>query len=697
MPQAPALNHLFTKPPRDVPEGSNLLRGAVSNHQANIEAAQAFAPQGSDRALTPISLAQWQGAFAQISRKAEKSVQSAPQRKPQHLADHLLASGLVEIGALAKAMALAKLSDLPLGDLLLAQGLLSEDKLQAIECEIYGARPIALDTLPHGYGSLHDLISPQAALRLCALPVGRVGPAVLVATANPSRLPHIRRALSHDGPVILSLAPRGAIEARITEIYGPRLARIAEARPPAAMSCRSWGGWWLRLWAIIGAASLGLAAWIAPMVTLWALFGVAGLLLVINTILRIAITIAAMIEGRALRLDGVAAARAGHDPIPLPERPVVTLLVPLLRESDIAAHLIAGLAALDYPRELLDILLVVEADDLETRTALAQSELPAFMRAIIVPAGHPRTKPRALNYALNFARGAIVGIYDAEDRPEPDQIWRVVRHFANCPPEVVCLQGRLDYYNPDHNWLARCFTIEYATWFRVMLRGVAQLGLFVPLGGTTLFLRRWALEQVGGWDAHNVTEDADLGLRLVRHGFRTELIDTTTFEEANSGFVPWLKQRSRWQKGYLLTWATAMRDPARLRRELGLRAFLGFQVQLLGTILGFLTAPLLWSFVLIPLGLPHPLSPYLGGTAPLVIGIGFLLIMVVNWATMIIACEAEHLRPNRRYIPVMEVYFLLATISAWMAVFDMIRRPFYWAKTTHGRFLMRKGVTEPPR
>ena len=187
-------------------------------------------------------------------------------------------------------------------------------------------------------------------------------------------------------------------------------------------------------------------------------------------------------------------------------------------------------------------MLVLEQHDTVTRDTIARTELPSWISVIEVPsANRLTTKPRALNYALDFCRGSIIGVWDAEDAPEPDQIEKVVTSFQDAPESVACLQGVLDYYNPKTNWISRCFTIEYATWWRMILPGVAQLGLVIPLGGTTLFFRRNILEKLCGWDAHNVTEDADLGIRLARHGYVTELIPTVTFEEANCRAWPWVK------------------------------------------------------------------------------------------------------------------------------------------------------------
>ena len=176
-------------------------------------------------------------------------------------------------------------------------------------------------------------------------------------------------------------------------------------------------------------------------------------------------------------------------------------------------------------------------------------------------------------------------------RPNPISFKKSQRGLPMPRQMLPACKGCLISITPRVNWLSRCFTIEYATWFRVILPGLARMGLPIPLGGTTLFFRRTILDRLGGWDAHNVTEDADLGIRLARHGYRTELIPTTTYEEANCRPWPWVRQRSRWLKGYAVTWAVHMRNPARLWRDLGPWRFFGVQVLFVGTLSQFITAP----------------------------------------------------------------------------------------------------------
>ena len=248
--------------------------------------------------------------------------------------------------------------------------------------------------------------------------------------------------------------------------------------------------------------------------------------------------------------------------------PQVSVMVPLLHEQEIAGALIKRLEKLTYSKSLLEIVLVLEASDTITHATISRTQLPDWIRVIEVPVAKGlTTKLRALNYALDFCRGSIVGVWDAEDAHKPDQIEKVVTRFDQSPDNVVCLQGVLDFYNPSENWISRCFTIEYATWWRVVLPGIANLGFVIPLGGITLFFKRNALEQLGRWDAHNVTKDADLGVRLARHSYVTELIPTVTYEEENCQPWHWVRQR-----------------------------FMGLQMIFLATFSQFAFTPVLWSF-----------------------------------------------------------------------------------------------------
>ena len=264
-----------------------------------------------------------------------------------------------------------------------------------------------------------------------------------------------------------------------------------------------------------------------------------------------------------LRFDRCSDDRRAPARIEDAELPVYTLLVPLYREANMLGGLTRALSRLDYPAAKLDIKLILEAVDAETIAAARALDLPGNVEILVVPDLHPRTKPKALNYALPFARGDYLVIYDAEDRPERDQLRKALAAFRQGPPNLACLQSKLNLYNADDNWLTRQFTIEYGALFDGLLPALDRLRLPIPLGGTSNHFRVAALKWLMAWDPFNVTEDADLGTRLARSGYRCQVLSSTTFEEAPVKFVSWLRQRTRWIKGYMQTWLVHMRQPAK--------------------------------------------------------------------------------------------------------------------------------------
>jgi cellulose synthase/poly-beta-1,6-N-acetylglucosamine synthase-like glycosyltransferase len=635
-------------------------------------------PDFSPPAAAPAALA----VFAPRARPRR----AAAGRRP--LGQILIDMKAVEPGNMLKALALRDREEARIGDILLTHGWVSEADLMAALAIQWGAKTVDLVAEPPD-ARLADRLGPEFCLAHGLLPWRRIGGATVLATARPEDFARARAGLPAGfGPVIMALAPERDIHAALIAMRQTTLVRKAETRVPEGESCRTldMGRSARIVTGALGLIALGLVA--LPRLTFALLALWAVLTLLAFTGLKAA-AFAAEVRGRARD------ARRPVGPQPaLARLPVVSVMVPLFREDDIAPRLIRRIGRIDYPKELLDVLLVVEEDDLATQDALARRTLPRWMRVVVVPRGPIRTKPRALNYALDFCRGSIVGIWDAEDAPDPGQIRSVVGRFAVAPPEVVCLQGILDFYNARHNWITRCFAIEYAVWFRTLLPGLARLGLVGPLGGTTLFFRRKVLEELGGWDAHNVTEDADLGLRLARHGYRTEVIDTVTQEEPNSRPVAWIRQRSRWQKGFAITWASHMRSPRRLWRDLGPKRFLAVQILLLGSVSQALLAPVLWTFWALTLGLAHPLAGALPGWVMALLGALFAVAEVVTLAAGFWATRGPDHRHLMKWVPTLHLYVPLASFSAWKALQECVTRPFYWDKTAHGVVAARPGETE---
>jgi hypothetical protein len=367
--------------------------------------------------------------------------------------------------------------------------------------------------------------------------------------------------------------------------------------------------------------------------------------------------------------------------------PRYTILVPLYDEANIAEALIGRLDALIYPRDRLEVLLLVEADDHKTYRALKTARLPPCFTIFPVPDGRPRTKPRALNAALPFARGDLIVVYDAEDAPEPDQLLRAAALFASAHPNIACLQARLAITNAHDGFLTRRFAIDYAALFDCVKAGSARAGWSVPLGGSSNHFKTGILRQVGAWDAWNVTEDADLGLRLARFGWLVEDLRSTTWEEAPNTVTGWLGQRRRWLKGWLQTLAVQWRDPAGLVEGLGVFRSLVIAATGLAVLAGALFAPLFAIAVAIRLADPLPL----GAGPPLLLVADAMLVLTLGIAVLVEAIPPLVALTRRRalglapWILFVPVTHLMVTIAAWQALWELARRPYHWQKTAHGR------------
>ncbi|SNT71892.1 Glycosyltransferase, catalytic subunit of cellulose synthase and poly-beta-1,6-N-acetylglucosamine synthase [Paracoccus seriniphilus] len=600
----------------------------------------------------------------------------------------LVEDGAVDAGNLLKAIVMRQRQNVRLGKILLTHGWVTPQALTRALSRQW--RTSMLDPAQTPVDPrLIDIVGVEFCLSHGILPWRRIGGTTWVATAHPETFEDLRPHLPEElGRIRMLLCSEEQIRDAILSTRRGHMIRAAEMRVPAADSCRSRNEALIGRIAVLLVAALASALWFYPSWTFALLTGIVTIGLIAQTGLKLTAflcTLWATVRSKAGNIDlpGHSGAKEMNAPLP-----VISVIVPLFEESDVAGRLVARLSRLSYPRELTDIVLAVEESDAITLDALGRTALPHWIRVVEVPDGPIKTKPRALNYALNFCHGQIVGIWDAEDRPDPDQLHRIARHFHFAAPETGCIQGALDYYNPRTNWLARCFTVEYAAWFRVLLPGIARLGLVVPLGGTTCFFRREALDDVDAWDAWNVTEDADLGVRLARRGWRTEIVETTTDEEANCRVLPWIRQRSRWLKGFALTWGVHMRHPARLWQELGPRRFIGFQVQFLAMLTQYLLAPMLWSFWLLALGLAHPVSdtlePLTGGHAITALIVLFLTSEMIGLIIGLYAVRGTKHRHLLPWVPTLHVYFPLGCFAGWKAIHEIIAKPFYWDKTAHG-------------
>jgi cellulose synthase/poly-beta-1,6-N-acetylglucosamine synthase-like glycosyltransferase len=398
--------------------------------------------------------------------------------------------------------------------------------------------------------------------------------------------------------------------------------------------------------------------------------------------------------------------------------PMYTVLVPLYKERNVARNILVSLGKLDYPRDRLDVKFLLEADDPDTLQAISDAGIPPWAEVIVVPAGQPKTKPRACNHGLATAKGDFLVIFDAEDRPEPDQLKQAVHAFASMPVEVACLQAQLAYHNHRQNMLTRWFALEYNVWFRRYLSGLVALGVPIPLGGTSNHFRTGILRQIGGWDPFNVTEDCDLGVRLYMQGFHTRTLDSTTWEEANSRVGNWIRQRSRWLKGYMITHLVWARRPWLLVWKLNPWGALGFLLSVFCVSCLSAVNLVLWvisgiylTLVTIDLSHGHGLwellstrdeaherlswqmvfsgryeDPSLSQLSQVFFAASVCL-MLGNIAFILINALAGR-RPGQRGLWfaafISPLYWILISIAAWKGLWQLVWKPHYWEKTVHG-------------
>jgi len=365
--------------------------------------------------------------------------------------------------------------------------------------------------------------------------------------------------------------------------------------------------------------------------------------------------------------------------------PLYTVLVPVYKEPEVIGILINSLKKVDYPQNKLDVILILEEDDKETYEAAKAHKPPANWRFVIVPPSLPKTKPKACNYGLFFARGKYLTIYDAEDIPEPDQLKKSVIAFQKGGSKYICFQAALNYFNKDENFLTKMFTLEYSYWFDYLLPGLYNLKLPIPLGGTSNHFDVEKLREVGAWDPFNTTEDADLGVRAFGKGYKVGVINSTTYEEANAKVGNWIKQRSRWIKGYMQTWLVHARNSRKLYKNVGLKGFIAFHLLIGASPFAFLVNPIMWAvFIFWLITQTKALDVFF---PPAVLYISLFNLLFGNFLGIYLNMLAVFRRKYYELLPyalLNPIYWMLHSIAAYKALYELFTKPFYWPKTQHG-------------
>lgn len=627
-------------------------------------------------------------AFAELGATLATPAQTpapAPGVPGERLGDALVRRGLLSPDDLERALAAHRVSGERLGRVLLSMGLVRRQDLHRVLGELWGigfCDLMRVDLDEH----LVRRLPPSRMAAEGWVPVDRRGDVVWVATAEPPD-PRVADALSRelgaDIEVAFLATTEWDVNAVLRAVFSDRLADEAanalyEANPLASARHGLTRGQCVTLIATAMVAA-AMFTW-NPVMAGIVFCSVANVAFLVAVAFKLVTAIAGW---RSVRRGAVAAGAR----IPDDELPVYTVLVPVFREANIIGGLVTHLRELDYPQEKLEILLLMEEEDTETLEAARAAHPPDMVKFVVVPKGRPQTKPRACNMGLVFSHGEFLVIYDAEDRPEPGQLREAVAAFRAGGDELVCVQARLNYFNARENLLTRMFTLEYSWWFDYMLPGLDTLRLPIPLGGTSNHFRTSVLRQLGGWDAWNVTEDADLGLRAAAEGYTVGVIPSTTYEEACGRYWPWIRQRTRWIKGYMQTALVHTRRPVQTARAAGVRGVVGLLLLVLGTPVIFLLAPVMWLITLvwmthfvgapeIPDLLPGPMEVV--GAVNLIVGNAM---MVALNALAVGRRRIHHLLPYALLNP---LYWCLHYVAAWRALYQLIRNPFHWEKTPHG-------------
>ena len=581
----------------------------------------------------------------------------------------LVAEG-VEGRLLARAADRARSAGTDAATALLHDGLMAEEAYYRALARALGA-PFLDGPIPFGAG----LSFPGSLVAgLAPLAVGSVAPCVLAPRGR--AIAELLAGRSRAGlPAITSPTHlREAVFAAIPERVAAYAADELRLRTPERAVPREPASRWLLFLGLALTAGIGLFAALPPPLALAVTLAGQMLFLAMTTFRIAALAIAAPVEAPAIV------------PLTDAELPVYTILVALHREARIVPDLVRALAALDYPAAKLDIQFLIEADDAGTAAALARIPFPARFSVIPVPPGAPRTKPRALNVALPLARGSLLVVYDAEDVPDPAQLRLAAALFARAPETTACLQGRLVIDNAGDSWLARMFALEYAGLFEVLNPALARLDLPVALGGTSMHLRTHVLRELHGWDAWNVTEDADLGMRLALAGYAVGDLPSATIEEAPARRGPWLAQRTRWLKGFLQTSLTHGRRPLANARRLGPLEALCAAAMVPGTAVSALAYPFLfahaaWAFLVRDI----PAEPVFWHNLQAGLAITlFLAGLAALTLPALLGCRRRGWGDLAQSVPWLPLYFGFVSLAAWLALVELIRAPSRWNKTEHG-------------
>ena len=606
----------------------------------------------------------------------------APSPQSEAFVQLLLAEGLATRDQISEAQEVKSRSGVHIDQTLASRGHLSEATLVDVISRVWSIERAPMSEVDGTFARQWSgqLYIAENWMPLRELADGRV----LVATArvpDAERSAHISQALGRD--VLFAAATSAQIWHAILDVFGPQIADQAANelwnRNPV-LSARTVASLGQKVGLVILLIVFVIALLLWPAATVIALIAITSLVFLAGTVFKFFISL------RGARFDLVERVSESEvDALDDDELPRYTVLVPVFKEANIVAQLVKNLGGIDWPTNRLEVFVLIEESDDETRAAFEASSPPDHFQIITIPAGHPQTKPRACNVGLFFATGDYLVIFDAEDTPEPDQLKKAYISFQRGGEKTVCVQAALNYFNASENVLTRMFSLEYGYWFDYMLSGLDSLDLPIPLGGTSNHFRTEALKSLGGWDPYNVTEDADLGIRASALGYRVGVVNSATMEEANKSIPNFIRQRSRWIKGYMQTTLVHARRPRALMRQIGFWRFCSFVLLIAGTPATFLGVLPFYILTMLSLALP---TDFVAQFFPVwLLWVCFLNFIIGSSVMVYLSMMGPYKRGTFALVPwalLNPLYWILHSIASYKALWQLITKPHYWEKTEHG-------------
>lgn len=618
-----------------------------------------------------------------------------PSVQSTEFAELLVQSGLITQHDLALARAAKARTGSHIDEILVNQGIVSPPALRHVMAQAWGLPVLDLHVAPHDSAFMHRWSGQMMIAENWAPLRQEADGTVLVATAripDVERREHIERTIG--GPVRFGVATSWDIRNLVLHVFHAEIAdeaanELFRQNPELSARIVFSRGQKVGIAALIVVALVALIFW--PAVVVISAITLISVVFFAGTLFKF------LIAMRGAKFDVVervtdAQVAALHDS----ELPVYTVLVPVFREANIVGQLVGNLGQIDWPAEKLEVLILIEQEDTLTRDALAKASPPPNFHVVTIPKGAPQTKPRACNVGLFFATGEFLVIYDAEDTPDPDQLKKAFLAFRRGGDKTVCIQASLNYFNARENVLTRMFTLEYSYWFDYMLAGLDAADLPIPLGGTSNHFRTSALNELGGWDPYNVTEDADLGIRASALGYRVGVVNSTTMEEANTSIPNFIRQRSRWIKGYMQTSLVHARRPRQLIHEIGIRRFLSFALLIGGTPLTFLGVLPLYAVTVFTIFIP---TEVLSQFFPVwLLWICLINFIIGNSVMVYLSMMGPYKRGTFELILwalLNPIYWILHSIASYKGLWQLITKPHYWEKTEHGLTAQVSGHQNP--